>query len=118
MLVSNPVGHESIVRGRRERGVDAQRDDVAVREGISVRIILIRHLRSRHGTLVVRMMGVTVIVSRVVVVVVAVVLANIMRMLHLDRQIGACHVNERDGDDQQSLEEGSHAILGKIRQKC
>jgi hypothetical protein len=33
-------------------------------------------------------------------------------MRHLDGRIGASHVNERNGNDQQTLEDGSHSILG------
>jgi hypothetical protein len=61
-----------------------------------------------------RMVGVIVIVSRVLV---AVVLANLMRVLHLDSEIRTNHVNERDSDDQQTPEDGLHVFSTSLR-KC
>lgn len=105
MVDTNPVGHESVVRGSCERGVYAQRNDVSVR--IAFRCVTIRSFGRRGRPLIVRMVGVIVIVSRVLV---AVASANLMRVLHLYSQIRASHVNERDGDDQQTLEDGSHVF--------
>lgn len=105
MVGTNPVGHESAVRGSCEKGVHAQRKDVSVRVGIAFRCVSIRSFRRRDGPLIVRMVG--VIVSWMPM---TVVLANLMRVLHLNSQIRASHVNERDGDDQQTLENGSHVF--------
>lgn len=113
MVVSIPSDHESVGRERREKGVRAQRNDVGVRVGIAIRIAVFRSLGGWDRTVIVRMVG--VIVFRMLV---AVAMTNLVRMLHLDGQMGTSHVNERDGDDQQTLEDGSHATLGKIRRMC
>lgn len=55
--------------------------------------------------MIVRMVGMIVMIPRMLV---AVLLTHHVRMLHLDVQIRTSHVSERDGDDQQSLENGSH----------
>lgn len=52
-----------------------------------------------------RMVGMIVVITCVLV---PVAMANFVRMLHLDGQVGTSHVNERDGDDQQALEDDSH----------
>ena len=99
MVRTNPVGHESVVRGRCERRVHAQGNVVGVRVGIAFRCVTIRSFGRRDGPLIVRKVG--VIVSRVLV---AVILADLVRVLHLDSHILASHVNERDSNDQQTLE--------------
>lgn len=106
MVSTNPVGHKSMVRGRCKRGVHAQRYDVGVRVGIAFRLVTIRGFGRRDRPVIVRMVGVIVIVSRVLM---AVILANLMRVLHLNSQMRASHVKERDGDDQQTVEDGWHA---------
>ncbi len=108
MATIHGVDHESIVRSSSEQNVRAQSNDVGVRVRIAVRLVAVR-IRGWDWTVAVRVVGMIVIVSRVLV---AVALANPMRMRHLDGRIGASHVNERNGNDQQTLEDGSHSILG------
>ena len=73
--------------------------------GIIVGLIAFGNLGGRDRPVIVRMVG--VIVPRMLV---TVSVANLMRMLHLDNQIRASHVEKSDGDDQQTLENGSHVI--------
>jgi hypothetical protein len=73
--------------------------------GIILGIAFIRDFRKRRGIVVVRMVGIIVMIPRMVV---TVSLTNFMSMLHLDGQIRASHVSESDGNDQQTLENGSH----------
>lgn len=80
---------------------------MGVRVGIAFRCVTIRSFGRRDGPLIVRMMGVIVIVSWMLM---TVVFANFMRVLHLNSKIRASHANERDGDDQQTLEDGSHVF--------
>jgi hypothetical protein len=96
MVKTKLVGQESIVRSGCERSVHAQRNDVGVRVGIAVRLVAVWNLRGRERAVIVRVVGVLMIVSRVLV---AVALAHLVRMLHLDSRIGASHVCQRDGDD-------------------
>jgi hypothetical protein len=74
---------------------------VGVRVGIAVRLVAVWSLRIRERDVIALVVGVLVIVSRVLV---PVALSYLVRMLHLDSRIGASHVKERDGDDQQTLE--------------
>ena len=80
--------------------------------GITLRIAFIRDSRKRRGIVVVQMVGMIVMIPRMMV---AVILTNLVRMLHLDGQIRASHVSERDGDDQQTLENCSACNSMKLR---
>lgn len=97
----------------RERGIRAQRIDVGVRMGITVWFITFRHFGKWDGTLIVRVVGMIVAVTLMVV---AMVLADLVRVLHLDRRIWPDHVNKRDGNDQQALDNGSHFISTSFRE--
>lgn len=110
MVGSIPVGHQTILRGRCERCINTQRDHVSVRVGITFGIAFIRDLRIRRGIVIVGV--VRVIVCRMVVVV---VVADLVCMLHLKSQIRAGHVSERDGEDQQTLENDSHDAHDPVR---
>ena len=105
MAGTNPVGHENLVRGKRDGDVRAQRDYVGVRVGIAVSPVAFRPPGSRDRPVIARMVGVIVIASRMLV---PVALANLVRVLDLYGQIRASHITNRDSNDEQTLEDGSH----------
>jgi hypothetical protein len=67
-----------------------------MRVGIAMAITIIRDTGGRSGVVIVRVMIVMV--------------ADLVRVLYFQSQMRASHVGERDGEDQQTLENDSHSV--------